>query len=184
MTMDVSTIVLIIIITIFTVLGIILCVITRPGPGESIIQNLCDYAFDGEVQKVKQTLEELREFAKKETKDGPKEQIDALMRKLLDKQNRHGLTALHYASERGHDEIVELLLKAGCDVNVQDNEGQTALHWASTMSQKRTIELLLAHNADPLIQDGEGEVAFDFAVEDDVAELLNNAMKVRAPVPY
>ena len=43
---------------------------------------------------------------------------------------QEGNTALLYAAE-GEPKLVESLLKAGCDVNHQNNEGLTALMHAS-----------------------------------------------------
>lgn len=51
-----------------------------------------------------------------------------LYRPDLNGKDSHGSTALHHASFHGHDEIVRLLLKAGCHVFTRDVNGGTALH--------------------------------------------------------
>lgn len=52
-------------------------------------------------------------------------------------------TALHYASEGGHYEVVEVLLKAGAQSNALDSRKYTALDVASN---QRIKNLLLANN--------------------------------------
>ncbi|KAH9962806.1 ankyrin repeat-containing domain protein [Lactifluus volemus] len=39
-----------------------------------------------------------------------------------------GKTPLHYASERGHLDVVRLLLGSGADVNARMDDGSTPLH--------------------------------------------------------
>lgn len=51
----------------------------------------------------------------------PEHQTNAMTR------DKSGRTALHYAAENGHAEIVELLLKVTPDVNARDRYGDTAL---------------------------------------------------------
>jgi ankyrin repeat protein len=42
-----------------------------------------------------------------------------------------GNNALHWAASGGHVAAVQLAIKAGCDVNLQNKGGDTALHKAS-----------------------------------------------------
>ena len=53
-------------------------------------------------------------------------------------------TCLHIAALRGNLRAVELLVKAGLDVNKQGDMGYTPLHYAST---PEVIAFLLAHGA-------------------------------------
>ncbi len=51
-----------------------------------------------------------------------------LHRPDVNAKDSHGSTALHEASYLGHDDIVRLLLKAGCYVTARDANGATPLH--------------------------------------------------------
>lgn len=61
-----------------------------------------------------------------------------------------GWTALTIASCKGHEEIVELLLQNGADVDFTADK--TALFWATYYGHLRIIELLKMYNAKPLSQ--------------------------------
>lgn len=51
------------------------------------------------------------------------------------------MTALHYAADRGYNEIIEYLLQNGASVNAVDSSGQTALMYAVTCENE--VRLLL-----------------------------------------
>uniref|UniRef100_A0A3P9DIE1 Uncharacterized protein n=1 Tax=Maylandia zebra TaxID=106582 RepID=A0A3P9DIE1_9CICH len=51
-----------------------------------------------------------------------------------------GWTPLHLACSFGHRDVVEELLKAGADVNLQNNLGDTPLHKAAYAGRKVRIE--------------------------------------------
>jgi hypothetical protein len=54
---------------------------------------------------------------------------------------RYGATALSYACDRGHLDVVRLLLERGADPNVKDTfYGATPLSWASSPAQTRKPE--------------------------------------------
>ena len=56
-------------------------------------------------------------------------------------------------SQNGHAETVELLLKQGASVNVEDADGKTALMFASEKGHTKTSEVLLKYGADTNMQD-------------------------------
>jgi len=66
----------------------------------------------------------------------------------LPPNNSHKGPPIMDASENGFSEIVDLLLKAGADPNVENSYGKTSLHLAANKAHKKVVELLIAHGAD------------------------------------
>ncbi len=52
-----------------------------------------------------------------------------------------------FASEKGHKEIVDLLLANGADVNIKTTDGRTALTMASKYGHKEVKKLLIRAGA-------------------------------------
>ena len=71
-------------------------------------------------------------------------------------KDAEGRTLLHQACDRGHKELVTVLLQYGADINCQDNEGQTALHYAAACEFLDIVELLLQSGANPTLRDQDG----------------------------
>ena len=59
-----------------------------------------------------------------------------------------GKTALLWASEGSHSEIIRLLLEKGADIDAQDGEYGNALQGAVRKVHLETAQLLLANGAD------------------------------------
>ncbi|XP_059947163.1 acyl-CoA-binding domain-containing protein 6 isoform X1 [Mesoplodon densirostris] len=71
-------------------------------------------------------------------------------------KDEEGRALLHWACDRGHKELVTVLLQHRADINCQDNEGQTALHYAAACEFLDIVELLLQSGADPTLRDQDG----------------------------
>ena len=95
------------------------------GCGSSV--DIHQAAYDGDIQAVKQHLDDGTEV---NAKDGT------------------GRTPLHWAAWVGHKEIAELLITAGADVNAKAEFGETPLHTAVSNDHKEIIELLIKEGAD------------------------------------
>ena len=67
-----------------------------------------------------------------------------------------GMKALHYAAEKGFNEIViDMVLKHGWDCEVQDSLDETPLIKAARNGQAVVVKTLLEGGADPFVQGGE-----------------------------
>ncbi|MBI5226309.1 ankyrin repeat domain-containing protein [Candidatus Micrarchaeota archaeon] len=78
--------------------------------------------------------------------------------------DEQGKTALHIASEKGHENFADFLIEAGANVNVADKLGHTPLHAAAKEGRANIIRLLLRHKADPEQVDEKGETPLYHAV--------------------
>ena len=88
--------------------------------------------------EMDELIEEFKDLTNYESED-PCEPIDPLT--YVDPD---GDTCLHVAAFRGNLRAVELLIKAGLDVNRQGDMGYTPLHYAKTQS---VINCLLENGA-------------------------------------
>lgn len=93
--------------------------------------------------------------------------------KIMEK-DENGMTLLHWAADRGHQEIAKYLLEQKLDVNARDSEGQTALHYAASCGHLEVIRVLLDHGGDPTIQDSDGLQPEECAEEADVKLFFKN----------
>uniref|UniRef100_A0A8B9YWH0 Ankyrin repeat domain 6 n=1 Tax=Bos mutus grunniens TaxID=30521 RepID=A0A8B9YWH0_BOSMU len=72
---------------------------------------------------------------------------------------KHGRTPLHLAANKGHLSVVQILLKAGCDLDVQDDGDQTALHRATVVGNTEVIAALIQEGCALDRQDKDGNTA-------------------------
>ncbi|XP_055915891.1 KN motif and ankyrin repeat domain-containing protein 1 isoform X2 [Eupeodes corollae] len=77
---------------------------------------------------------------------------------------KHCQTALMLAVSHGNLDMVEMLLGAGADINIQDEDGSTALMCAAEHGRVDIVKHLLSQSdCDSLIQDVDGSTAFKIA---------------------
>lgn len=61
----------------------------------------------------------------------------------INHKDETGLGLIHWASDRGSLEIVDLLLRQGADINLLDSDGQTALHYACSCGMSSFLNNLM-----------------------------------------
>ena len=64
-----------------------------------------------------------------------------------DKTGWYDRTALHWAAERGEMGVVDLLLNAGAEINLEDRFGDTSLYLATSNGHEEVARLLIAAGA-------------------------------------
>ncbi|KAK3357803.1 ankyrin repeat and SOCS box protein 7 [Lasiosphaeria hispida] len=72
--------------------------------------------------------------------------------------------AMHTAAARGHVRIVDLILRHGAKVGLQDINGRTALHHAARHLHNEVADLLVEHGASTEVEDMNGSTPIDLAV--------------------
>ncbi|XP_061177552.1 protein phosphatase 1 regulatory subunit 12A-like isoform X7 [Saccostrea echinata] len=95
------------------------------------------------------------------------------------KEKKHpktGATALHVAAAKGYMKVINILLKAGADVNSQDYDGWTPLHAAAHWAQEEACKVLVDHMCDMQIKNNAGQTAYDVA-DSDILKLLEELEK-------
>jgi ankyrin repeat protein len=80
-------------------------------------------------------------------------------------QDSYDSTALHYASFRGHIQVVQALLShPKTNPNLQNRWGHTALHFASSWGRSQVVQALLSHpSTNTTLTNKEGKTAWDLA---------------------
>jgi len=90
---------------------------------------------------------------------------------------KDGQTALMYASSNGHIDCIDVLLKAGSNLESRDKFGYTALMIAATTGEVEAIKFLLASGAELDARNRFGHTALAMAREEkhpDAVKLLEH----------
>ena len=99
-------------------------------------------------------------------------------RGLLKEKDALGRTLLYLSARNGYYNLVEYLLKNGCNINeAQDNTGSTALHGAAFYEQEIIVQLLLEYGANTKIKNKEGALPSDDAFTLSIKNNILNSEK-------
>jgi len=100
---------------------------------------------------------------------GDAAKVDALFvksnRPNINKVNQQGKTALLIAAEKGHADIVQVLLERGSSVNHADPDKNTALHLAAQNGHINVVTLLNRSGANPQQYNSKGKTPIDLATD-------------------
>ncbi|MFZ0826551.1 MAG: ankyrin repeat domain-containing protein [Verrucomicrobiia bacterium] len=121
-------------------------------PGGTGDGSLHEAAFNGKLEKAKALVKEHHELVNSQ---------DSYARE----------TPLHLAVENGHEDVAELLLANGANVEAKAYAGWTPLLNAVFGGHKDLVELLLAHNADVNVTDNSGRTPLQVAAENGYTEI-------------
>uniref|UniRef100_A0A8C7DZ59 Poly [ADP-ribose] polymerase n=1 Tax=Naja naja TaxID=35670 RepID=A0A8C7DZ59_NAJNA len=154
--------------------------------GHSLLQA----ARESDVNRVKKHLSlEIVNFKHPQTHETPlhcaaaspypkrKQVCELLLRKgaNINEKTKDFLTPLHVASEKAHNDVVEVVVKHEAKVNALDNLGQTSLHRAAHCGHLQTCRLLLSFGCDPSIISLQGFTASQMGNES-VQQLLQEGV--------
>ncbi|MBW0468368.1 hypothetical protein O181_008083 [Austropuccinia psidii MF-1] len=96
---------------------------------------------------------------------------------VLDWANSKGLTALHVASQKGHESTVSLLLDLQADVELTDNEGNTSLHYAAGWGHLKIVLLLIDRGSPFWAKNNHTFTASDYAFSFSIQSALQESAR-------
>ncbi|TPX34036.1 hypothetical protein SmJEL517_g03189 [Synchytrium microbalum] len=79
--------------------------------------------------------------------------------------DEQGATLLHWASDRGHIDLVTNLLDVGAIIESEDQDAATALHYAVLADREDVIKILVSRGASITHQDIDDQSPYDVASE-------------------
>ena len=80
----------------------------------------------------------------------------------------NGFTPLHWAADRGHEEVAALLIEKGLNVNAKDeNRGRTPLHFSAHEGHIEVTDLLIRKEANLNAKTNDGFTPLDSTKQND-----------------
>ena len=110
---------------------------------------------------------------------------------IVDKnpKDNKGLTPLHYAAKKGHEEVCEVLIYAAKEKNPKDENGITPLHFAAENGHKEICSIILEEIEDKNPKSKKGNTPLHFAAKYGheevcllIIEDIKNISKIRIPI--
>ena len=98
--------------------------------------------------------------------------------------NKPGWTPLHYASTRGHVDVMRLLLDKSAYIDAASPNGTTPLMMAAFYGTPSAVKLLLEAGADPFLKNQQDLTAIDFAQRanrGEAAEIIAAFVRAKQP---
>ncbi len=106
-------------------------------PTEADINEFCNAASNGDVSSVGNFL-------------------NMFGHRIVDQRDRIEARAITWAAFGGHNDVINLLLNWGADVNLGGTDGKPALSWAIQYDKADTVKLLLDRGASLEVKDYSG----------------------------
>lgn len=100
--------------------------------------------------------------------------------KHVDARGYLGATAVSRAACRGHGACLELLAAAGADLDISNDKMQFPLHFAAFKQNLDCLHVLLKYGANPYVLDRKGRTPSLDTSNDDIRQVLQEAMMKRA----
>lgn len=98
------------------------------------------------------------------------------------KDQGDGQTPLHWAAEKGHVSVVELLMTSGASIEAEDAFGRTPLHWAAEFNKPNVLDVLLESGASLQVKSNSGNTALHWAARNGHAAIAEKLITAGAEV--
>ena len=92
---------------------------------------------------------------------------------MLIATNLDGDTPLHLASQNGHFEVVEVLLRNNADANIRNASCKTPLHIAAEMGYAEIVKAMIDHEGEVNAVDRNGDTALHLAASNGHSAVVN-----------
>eukprot|EP00927_Polykrikos_kofoidii_P025307 TRINITY_DN22766_c0_g1_i2.p1 TRINITY_DN22766_c0_g1~~TRINITY_DN22766_c0_g1_i2.p1 ORF type:complete len:213 (+),score=48.46 TRINITY_DN22766_c0_g1_i2:69-707(+) len=108
--------------------------------------------------------------------------VDQLMKDRLtdvQHQNQYLSTAVHYAAQRGHADVIQMLVAGKAATDSCDRHGDTPLSWAARFGHIEAVKKLCELRADPLQDNNASEDSIELAMAAghiEAAEIMRDAV--------
>lgn len=89
------------------------------------------------------------------------------------------MAALHFACQKGHTEVVRILLASRAYVNARNRKGMTALHFAVQGKNEELTQLLIRKGANLSTENRAGKTPIDLARDESFKTLIREAEQER-----
>jgi len=106
----------------------------------------------------------LIEFVESNNVEGVKK---GLASRPIEWVDQFGYSALHIALSKGFDEIADVLILSGIDVNLPDEKGQTALHYCAFYNKPELANQIMSNGGRLEVEDSFGNQPLWTAVFND-----------------
>lgn len=98
-------------------------------------------------------------------------------KKLLNKQDQFGRTALHYAVLFRKLEAIAELLGFGADLNIQDLQGRTPFHFAAIKNNRDIFLKLMTHKVNPNLRDIHERKALSYLLDPKLQQMAKSFLE-------
>lgn len=86
--------------------------------------------------------------------------------------------AIHFAAQKGHLEVVRILVSSGASVKASTRKGLTPLHYAVQVADKELIKYLVRKGASLSAKTKAGMTPFDSATNEEIRSYLEECEKL------
>lgn len=98
-------------------------------------------------------------------------------KRLLNKQDDFGRTALHYAVLFRKLESIAELLGFGADLNIQDQQGRTPFHLSAVKNNRDIFLKLMTHNVNPNLRDIYERTALSYLLDPKLQQMAKTFLQ-------
>lgn len=106
---------------------------------------------------------------------------DSINQPRFNKRNSNGHTMLHLSASLGFQRLAAALLARGANPDLRDRNGMSSMHMASMNNHVKVLLKLRSVGGDPTLRSLRGYTPFDFALTEDVRNVIVAVLEGSSP---